>query len=890
MSRARKTSPWVLVPAVLSLAYAIVVVLAAWRAPDKGFLAFIGHRVVHVEPGGVAAAAGLRTDDVIVGVDGAPITSTLDYSFRVLDRHAGERVVFDVRRGATQLAIPITLEPSPPPWSAIAATVLASVLLVLGLIARIGRPDDHDARRFYRTSIIYTLVYVGGLSWTRLIVHPVLASVFLLAMFAGPPIAFDLSTHFPQQPSTATARRWRWFAYLTSAGLGLACAIATTLAVIDYRAGAGDRGLTGIMVCVAIEMLLIVVHAGVGVWFQRRGLATRTGPARAQLRWVVFGQALCALPALAALPFAFYDLEHFLLVGYQPFVIAIATLWFVSYGLAVLRVRLADVDALIRTSLGYAATTGVAIVVYLAVVLATGWITGRLVGEAGPWPHLAAGLAAAALFGPIRVRIARWLDRRFFRDRTHYVEALRRVSESLAVLREPGALFREAIEQVVAAVHAECGAIYVRTPDSWTLAHAVGAMPSEPAVPDDGIDVDVPGEPAAVLVLGPRRSGELYSTQDRDLLGALAGQLGVALRNARAYGHIADLSRTLETQNEEIRTLRDRLEDENRFLRARVEAATDGATLIGSSRAIRDLVHAIERVSRSDASVLILGESGTGKGVVARTLHAASARAAGPFLHVDCGAIAASVFESELFGHERGAFTGASRMRRGPIELADGGTLFLDEIGELPLELQPKLLRVLEDRSFLRVGGTQPVRVDVRIIAATHRNLDEMIARGELREDLYFRLRVVELVVPPLRDRRGDLPALCEALVPRAARRCGRKPRPLAVDALASLAAYDWPGNVRELQNVLERALVLGEGPEITVADLDLPTQPARPPVIEVEDLTAEAPHDAVMETIERKRLTAALRAAGGNQSHAAKALGMPRTTFINKLRRYGLL
>jgi DNA-binding NtrC family response regulator len=261
-------------------------------------------------------------------------------------------------------------------------------------------------------------------------------------------------------------------------------------------------------------------------------------------------------------------------------------------------------------------------------------------------------------------------------------------------------------------------------------------------------------------------------------------------------------------------------------------------------------------------------------------------------MHVDCGAIAASVFESELFGHERGAFTGATRLRRGPIELANGGTLFLDEIGELPLELQPKLLRVLEERVVMRVGGTAPVAVDVRIVAATHRNLEEMVAKGEFREDLYFRLRVVEVTVPPLRARRADLPELCGALLPRAAKRAGRPVRALSQDAMARMMGYGWPGNVRELENVLERALVLGEGPELVADDLELSD---RAPAIEPTEEEAFAgtdakPHDAVMDDIERRRLTAALAAANGNQSTAAKALGMPRTTFINKLRRHGLL
>ena len=251
------------------------------------------------------------------------------------------------------------------------------------------------------------------------------------------------------------------------------------------------------------------------------------------------------------------------------------------------------------------------------------------------------------------------------------------------------------------------------------------------------------------------------------------------------------------------------------------------------------------------------------------------------------------MFESELFGHERGAFTGATRLRRGPIELAHGGTLFLDEIGELPLELQPKLLRVLEDKVIMRVGATAPVTVDVRIIAATHRKLEDMVAAGTFREDLYFRLRIVELIVPPLRARRADLPALCAALLPRVARRCARPSLPLSDEAIAALMAYSWPGNVRELENVLERALVLADdATAIGAADLELSD---RAPALPDEGVAPQIgdpakPHVAVMDDIERRRLTAALTAANGNQSTAAKSLGMPRTTFINKLRRHGLL
>jgi DNA-binding NtrC family response regulator len=903
----RRTSPWIVVPALIAVAYAIAVDIVACRAPDKGFQAFTGQRIVDVTPGGIADVAGLREGDVIVAVDGKRIAGTLDYAFRVLRREPGERVTLVVSREGrhiatgtggvpvvhhrTQLTAALTLQPSPAPVWALVSTALACLLLVLGLIARISRSEDVHARRFYRVTSINAVLFVGALSWTRLIVHPVLAAVFLLALFIGPPIALQLSIDFPQRPTT---RKWRNLPFYWSGLLAIGCAIALGFAIAEYATS--DRALRWVVTFVAVHCASIPIYSALGLWSQIRAHREAQGEQRAQLRWMLFGHALTALPGLVGIPLMAVDVERFLLVRYQPIIIAVALLWSLGYGLAILRIRLADVDALIRSSLGYAVTTGAAILVYLGVVLAAAWITGALVGDTGSLPYLVAGVAAAIVFGPIRGATTRWLDRRFFRDRRHYIEALRRAGESMALLREPAELAREAVEQIVAAVHAAGGALFVQQHGTWQVAHAVGDVPPRPdgdtaVPPEDGIAVAVAdprtGSEPAWLVLGPRKSGDLYSTDDTNLLAALASQLAVALANARSFGKIKTLSRTLESQNVEIRELRDKLEDENRFLRKRVFAATEGATLVGDSKAIRELNKTIERVAPSDASVLLLGESGTGKGLLARLLHATSPRAEQPFMQVDCGAIAASVFESELFGHERGAFTGATRMRRGPIELAHGGTLFLDEIGELPLELQPKLLRVLEDKLVLRVGATQPVSVDVRIIAATNRNLEQMVAQGQFREDLYFRLRVVEITVPPLRARRADLPALCESLLPRVARRAGYAVKPVAQDALARMMAYAWPGNVRELENVLERALVLGEAPQIIAEDLELSD---RAPHIEPVQDEESKPHDAVMDEIERRRLSAALAAAEGNQSHAAKALGMPRTTFINKLRRHGLL
>ena len=323
------------------------------------------------------------------------------------------------------------------------------------------------------------------------------------------------------------------------------------------------------------------------------------------------------------------------------------------------------------------------------------------------------------------------------------------------------------------------------------------------------------------------------------------------------------------------------------------------AALVGCSPAMAALRAALRRSAASDASVLVTGETGTGKGLVARVLHAASPRAAGPFVHVDCAALARSVIESELFGHERGAFTGADAPRVGRLEAAAGGTLFLDEIAELEPRLQAKLLRALQERAFERVGGMRTIPLTARVVAATNRDLRRAIAAGAFRADLYYRLQVIELALPPLRARREDLPELVEHLLHAAARRAGRPaPRPTPA-LLAALAAHDWPGNVRELANLIERLLVLGAGPLLDVADLGAGLDAGaswRPTCRRVADAdpapgaelgraadAVHAPHPDVA------RIAAALAATGGNVARAARRLGVPRTTLRNRIARHGL-
>jgi DNA-binding NtrC family response regulator len=315
----------------------------------------------------------------------------------------------------------------------------------------------------------------------------------------------------------------------------------------------------------------------------------------------------------------------------------------------------------------------------------------------------------------------------------------------------------------------------------------------------------------------------------------------------------------------------------------RAEPAEDPERLLhGASPALAEIRRVIERVAATSASVLISGESGTGKEIVARSLHQRSGRAAHAFVKVNCAAIPEGLLESELFGHEKGAFTGASATKPGRFELADGGTLFLDEIGEMPLSAQPKLLRALQEGRFYRVGGTATIEVDVRLIAATNRDLRREVAEGRFREDLYYRLHVVPLALPPLRERRADIPELARFFIARVDRRLGRGVSGLEPGALERLCAHDWPGNLRELENAIERAILLCDGNVIRAGDV-LPDTPADSPAGAGTPLRERIRR--ATRQIEREAILEALRLTDGNVTQAAQRLGLSRRGLQLKMR-----
>ena len=370
-----------------------------------------------------------------------------------------------------------------------------------------------------------------------------------------------------------------------------------------------------------------------------------------------------------------------------------------------------------------------------------------------------------------------------------------------------------------------------------------------------------------ILALG-KREGTAYTEDEVDFLMQVSSQAAMAMENALVHGELRKLKANF---GEERVCLEDEIRSELHF-----------EEIVGKSAALQRVLRQVEVVAPTDSGVLIQGETGTGKELIARAIHNLSARRDCPFIKLNCAAIPSGLLESELFGHEKGAFTGAIMRKAGRFEVADKGTLFLDEVGDIPLELQPKLLRVLQEREFERLGSTRTQQVDVRVIAATHRDLKQMVEDGEFRSDLFYRLHVFPLPVPPLRDRREDIPILVRHYVDKYARRMNRRIETLPAHAMEVFANYPWPGNVRELQNFMERAVILSPGTAL------------RPPLAELKQATVQAPSSklSTLEEAEREHVLRAIRESNwviGGPNGAAARLGMKRTTLAYRIRKLNI-
>ena len=688
-------------------------------------------------------------------------------------------------------------------------------------------------------------------------------------------------------------------------------------------------------------------------------LATRHPIERNQLKWLLWAGLLAVVPVGYTLVLALFDDTNHRVefaLGWTArlsmFLASLAFLW--AYAVGIIRFKLMLIDELVsRGVLYYLARVALALSFGLSVSvvwLVIDELTRQQDRPPGVQRILTLGtilVVIALILLWLRGRILQEVDRRFFREKYRLHTAMERINEAVVRVGDQHSLADRMISSCHDVFQVRSAAVYLigNRPGVFQLAAAQGTPADDPplqlaldastlgrlqershilgprqggSMSEFGSDWPLMEQLSAELLFGLELDGELgvlvslgskpdetpYTAEDLTFLGALGQITSVALHTARVHQDVARLNDELQNKVETI------AEQERRIAMMQAELATPSGdpqlrprpddefrreVIIGNSPALRGVLEMVRKVAGSESSILIHGPSGTGKELLAQVIHENSTRREGPLVGVHCAALSPSLLESELFGHVRGAFTGAHRDRIGRFEMANGGTLFLDEIGDISLETQIKLLRVLQNHSFEPVGGTRTVETDVRLVTATHQDLKAMIEEGRFREDLYYRLNVISVELPSLAERHDDIVDLAVHFLQRSTRRLGREITNLDEAVVTALTRYDWPGNIRELENAIERAAVLTEGDRITLEDLPAEilatsSQPSAPQGPRRDDTFDFRPVSiAASGGDERQWLQTALQNCDGNKARAARELGMPRSTFFSKLKKHGL-
>jgi transcriptional regulator with GAF, ATPase, and Fis domain len=828
-------------------------------------------------------------------------------------------------------------------------------LFLVGALVFWKRPGDQSAAHFFLLCIVTLGAFMGGYHWNRIATQPALLLPFMLCAVLLPAVTLHFYLVFPR-PKTFLQRRPGWTAlaiYGVPAGF-LTVLVVSYFHLRSVRDGAGESAAWDLFSTEALSYLAVAplwyLASVVGLVHSFRTAANATE--RNQVKWILAGSVLALVPIGYTLFLLSWNKEDFGAgAGTWPMFTA-SVCFTAAFAISITRYRLMQLDQILTSGMVYFVLSFLAGMVYYVVVF-----VGMLVSGVIRAPSFTEALSFTTtvlvfllLLDVVRGRLKKVLDRRFAREKHQLDRTLRRMGQAIEQLVDPPTLARRLLQASAELLNVSRGAVYLREGEA-PVYHLVDSLGAEPpplaelspgcplveALQTERAVLATPGlsdSPArrqlrllggqvafalahedrllAFLILGPRDLG-WYGQDDLNLLAAFSQLTSLALENAQGHHTIELLTRDLQAKVEKISEQQRRILALQNQLMNRTpppeppaEAAdavltpppagrTAPAGIVGSGLAMRQVLEMVRKAAASPSAVLICGESGTGKELLARALHDQSPRADKPYVKVHCAALSPNLLESELFGHVKGAFTGAHRDKVGRFELANGGTLFLDEIGDVSLDVQTKLLRVLQEKTFERVGSSVPVEVDVRVIAATHQDLEDLMRQGRFRQDLYFRLKVIPLTVPPLRERREDIPELVLHFLRLYAKRCNQQVAHIEDDALVVLKSYDWPGNVRELENVIERAVVVAEGPAVTVADLP-------PEILQATDGNGELAPDEPAELAggipaeraehsrrERERLVRALAAAGGNKAEAARALGLKRSTLVSRLKKYGL-
>jgi transcriptional regulator with GAF, ATPase, and Fis domain len=834
---------------------------------------------------------GLRGRDRVEAIDGLPIASGAELAKALRERRPGETLRYRVARPGGErfeVAIPARRFEAQAVRRLIVPILIGGLLVIAaGAIGVLARPELPAAR------VVFLFCWSNAMAFFVAGPDYVMEGRFVpwsFLAFTAPSKAslLHLAATFPQARGPL---RGRWRAPLIGA---VYAALALQSAVYALVLGKAPRLVEGLdalayatYACGFVALVANVVDTA------RRAPDERL---RQQARVALAGPTFCMVvfAGFSVVAWAFPGLHLPIL-----YTSAATAVFAVSLTYALLRHNLFEFDAVLRRGLAAAAVLAGGGLVYLALFAALG----RLLGEPAAWVSVALAVGAAAVgvpaFRPLGERMERALAVGLFPERRAAQDAFAEAGPRLAALREAPEVVGCVREIVSRGLRARSVRVLAEGPDGLPVdVLEPGAPVAGPALAAacragdtvylDGDAGDAPPElrdaleklgarvlvpfprggeaVAGALACGPREDGRLYTGEDLEQLEALAAPASVAFANVAAF--------------EDVRRLQERLAEENALLRAEVELQNGFDEIVGSAAGLRGALAQVEQVAPTDVTVLVTGETGCGKELIVRALHALSPRRERPLAKIACAAIPETLLESELFGHERGAFTGADRSRAGRFEAADGGTLFFDDVDALPLGVQAKLLRAIQEGEVQRLGSGDLRHVDVRVIAATNRDLLEEVRARRFREDLYYRLHVVPIELPPLRERREDIRALAEHFVQAECRKLGREPAALSPAALAELEGYAWPGNVRELRNVIERAVVLHRGGAI-----ELPERLGAAGPAAAGEALPDAPLDEQLREFKIREIERALEASGGNQRIAAERLGLHRQSLTRMLR-----
>jgi transcriptional regulator with GAF, ATPase, and Fis domain len=835
-------------------------------------------------------------------------------------------------------------------------------LFVVGAVVFWKLPEDRSAGQFFWLCILSFGAYMGGYHWLRIVTQPVLLLVFMGCAVFLPAVTLHFYLIFPRPKPFLDRLRGRVMLVVYGPpSLFLLLLLSGYLSIRLDGASKGvqvllDKMLVEIYFYFVIAALYYLASLASLI---HSYLTAANAVERKQITWILGGALAAAVPIGYTLYLAFCEPVHFGGGwGTWPMFTASALVT-VAYTISITRYRLMQLGQLVSSGMVYILLSSLAGLLY-SVVFAGMVLLGSHLGD-GPSFGQVLGVSGSTLLLLIaldlgRGRLKNALDRHFRREKIQLDRTLQRMSQAIGQLVDPRDLARRLLQSAVELLGARAGAIYIREgePALYRLADAHGAAPqltelssgcplvealqAGPTLGPHLLYGKGPGGPVVrqlhylggevavalthegqllgLLVLGPREQAD-YGADDLHLLASFCQVTALALVSAEGHRLIDRLNCELKEKVEKIAeqqrrivALQTQLVAQRRAEKPDTQPTEKGDEplappsiptegVVGSSPQVQNLLQMVRRVAVSSSAVLLRGETGTGKELLARALHENSPRAGRPFVKVVCASLSAGLLESELFGHVKGAFTSAIRDKVGRFEAANGGTLFLDEIGDVSPEVQTKLLRVLEEMTFERVGSSDPVHVDVRIIAATHQGLESLIQQGRFRQDLFFRLNVLPIHLPPLRDRIEDIPELVEHFIRLCSHRCGKEVAGIEDDALALLKSHRWPGNIRELENAIERAVVIAERPLLTIPDLpgELLADFGEVRVVSGVGEPSGLPETALAllaergerDRREREQLVRTLAAANGNKSEAARALGMARSTFVSRLKKLGL-